>query len=328
MSALDYLAGQPKRLVIAEGLVLVALVAVLDYLTSWADSLAIFYLLPISLVAWSVGRWQGILVTLVSAGAWLVIGMLDGPGYAHPAPYWNSTVKLAFYLIVTLSLSSLRQALDREKQLASTDPLTGIRNGRSFHEVAEGEIERAKRYGRPFTMAYLDLDNFKEVNDRFGHGRGDELLRLVATMVRTHLRKTDCVARLGGDEFAVLLPETGYRPAAAVLRKIHQLLVEKMRYAGFPVTCSVGAVTFLRPAQSVEALIRRADACMYAAKKNGKNRMRHVVLGAHRKPGPHCTSFTNPRERLGVFSVPRACRGARASEPDAPARASLARRDQ
>ena len=302
MSGIDYLAGQPKRLVLAEGLALIALVAVLDYLIPWEDSLAIFYLLPISLVAWSLGRWHGILISLVSAAAWLFIDMLDGPGYAHPAPYWNSTVKLAFYLIVTLSLSSLKRALDREKRLASTDPLTGIRNARSFHEAAGGEIERAERYGRPFTVAYFDLDNFKEVNDRFGHSRGDDLLRFVATTVRSNLRKTDCVARLGGDEFAVLLPETGFRPAAAVLRKIHELLLEEMRHVGFPVTCSIGAVTFLRPAASVEALLRHADACMYAAKKNGKNRMRHVLVGAHRKPGPHCMSFANSEKRSGILS--------------------------
>jgi diguanylate cyclase (GGDEF)-like protein len=296
MSALDYLAGQPKRLVVAEGLAFIALVAVLDYLTPWEGSLAIFYLLPISLVAWSVGRWQGILICLVSAAAGLCIDTLQGPGSSHPGVLcWNSTVRLAFYLIVTLALSSLKQALEREKKLASTDPLTGIRNARSFHEGAGEEIERAKRYGRPFTVAYLDLDNFKAVNDRFGHSRGDDLLRLVAMTIRSNLRKTDSVARLGGDEFAVLLPETDYRPATAVLRKIHQLLREKMRHVGFPVTCSIGAVTFLRPAESVEALIRRADTCMYAAKKKGKNRMRHVLLGAHPKPGPHCMSFASFR---------------------------------
>jgi diguanylate cyclase (GGDEF)-like protein len=294
MSALEYFSGQSKRLVLAEGLGFIALVAVLDYLAPWEGSMAIFYLLPISLVAWSAGRWQGILVSGVSAAAWLLIEMLDGPGLSHPAILcWNSTVRLAFYLIVTLSLSSVKQALDREKKLASTDPLTGIRNARSFHEAAGGEIERAKRYGRPFTVAYVDLDNFKEVNDRFGHSRGDDLLRLVAKTVRGNLRKTDCVARLGGDEFAVLLPETGYQPAAAVLVKIQQLLGEKMRQAGFSTTCSIGAVTCLRPPESVEAMIRRADACMYAAKKAGKNRMRHVLVGVHRKPRPHCRAFAH-----------------------------------
>jgi diguanylate cyclase (GGDEF)-like protein len=151
-------------------------------------------------------------------------------------------------------------------------------------------------------VAYLDLDNFKEVNDRFGHSRGDSLLRLVAATIRTNLRKTDMVARLGGDEFALLLPETGYEPAAAVLRKIHQLLLGKMQRCGYPVTCSIGAVTFLRPAESVEELIKRADACMYAAKRGGKDRMKHVLVGAHQEARPHCDSFSNRTRKHKTYS--------------------------
>jgi diguanylate cyclase (GGDEF)-like protein len=295
VSALDYLAGQPKPLMLVEGLGLIVLVAVLDYLTPWELSLAVLYVLPISLVAWSVGRWPGIFASFVSAVAWLLIDILGRPPYTHPGiPYWNSMVSLAFYLIVTLTLSSLKRALDREKELASTDPLTGVLNARSYHEIAGAEIERARRYGRPFSVAYIDLDNFKAVNDRFGHSRGDSLLQLVAMTIRSNLRKTDIVARLGGDEFVLLLPETGYEPAAAVLHKLHQLLLEQMHRRDFPVTCSIGAVTFLRPAESVEELIRRADACMYTAKKRGKNRMRHVLVGLHHqvRPQPHYESLT------------------------------------
>src|SRR5262249_41918645 len=102
MSVLDYVAGQPRRLVIAEGFALVLLVGALDYLSPWEISLAIFYVVPISLVAWSAGRWPGILISCLSADVWLFIDTLDGPVYSHPGvPYWNSTVRLAFYLIVT-----------------------------------------------------------------------------------------------------------------------------------------------------------------------------------------------------------------------------------
>jgi diguanylate cyclase (GGDEF)-like protein len=308
VSALDYLAGQQKQMVVLEGLGLVALVALLDYLTPWQVSLAVFYVLPISLVAWTVGSWPGILISCVSAIAWLLIDLRVGPSYSHAGiPYWNSVVSLAFYLIVTLTLSSLKRALDREKQLASTDPLTGILNARSYHEIAAGEIERARRYDRPFSVAYIDLDNFKAVNDRFGHNRGDSLLRLVAMTIRSNLRKTDIVARLGGDEFVLLLPEAGYEPAAAVLQKIHQLLRQKMHRCDFPVTCSIGAVTFLRPAESVEELIKRADACMYMAKKSGKDRMRHVLVGVHHqaRSQPHCESFTTSSGQHKTCSNPR-----------------------
>ena len=119
-------------------------------------------------------------------------------------------------MIFTLLLSSLKRALDRERELSGTDVLTGIRNARSFREVLGAEIERSKRFQRPFTVAYLDLDNFKTVNDCHGHEHGDELLRLVGNTILTGIRKTDTVARLGGDEFALLLPETEYEAAGAV----------------------------------------------------------------------------------------------------------------
>lgn len=283
------LAKQPKALVVAEGLALTGLVASVDYFTSWEVSLAIFYLLPISLVAWGAGRWAGILLSCACAVAWLSIDTLIAPPSSHPSiPYWNSTVRLIFFLIFTLTLSSLKRALDREKELASTDPLTGVRNARSYRESVSAEIERAKRYRHPFSVAYLDLDDFKAVNDRFGHNRGDRLLQLVASTVRSNLRTSDVVARLGGDEFALLLPETDYDSAQAVLRKIQDLLVQRMRRCGFLVTCSIGAVTFpCAPAASVEELIRRADACMYEAKRRGKHRMRHVLIGVPSQAGRH-----------------------------------------
>ena len=172
----------------------------------------------------------------------------------------------------------------------------------SAHErsVDIGLGEQIVGVGRCDASAILD-------HDRFGHSRGDSLLRLVAMTIRSNLRKTDIVARLGGDEFVLLLPETGYEPAAAVLHKIHQLLLEKMQRCDFPVTCSIGAVTFLRPAESVEELIKRADACMYTAKKRGKNCMRHVLVGVHHetRPQPHCESFAARSGPHQTYSNPR-----------------------
>jgi K+-sensing histidine kinase KdpD len=140
------LAKQPKALVVAEGLALTGLVATVDYFTSWEVSLALFYLLPISLVTWGAGRWAGILLSGACCVAWLSIDTLIAPPSSHLSlPYWNSTVRLVFFLIFTLTLSSLKRALDREKELANTDPLTGVRNARSYRESVSAEIERAKR---------------------------------------------------------------------------------------------------------------------------------------------------------------------------------------
>jgi diguanylate cyclase (GGDEF)-like protein/PAS domain S-box-containing protein len=175
--------------------------------------------------------------------------------------------------------SQLNQALQREKELARTDSLTGLANRRAFSEAAEMERARAARYGRPVTLAYVDLDNFKHVNDTLGHSVGDELLAAVARVLRENLRFTDTAGRLGGDEFAILLPETNANAAESALQKLRQILLRTMKARKWPVTFSIGAATFLDNATSVEEMVRFADELMYTVKKTGKNKIIVVIIG-------------------------------------------------
>lgn len=178
---------------------LVLLIGLADYITGSEISFSIFSLLPVSLVAWFVSIRAGILFALASAASWLLADLLAGHIHSHPAiPFWNMSVRLGFSLIVLGTLSRLKAAYEREKELSGIDPLTGVPNGRAFLEAARAEIDRVRRYGHPFTIAYIDLDSFKEVNDRFGHSTGDSLLRTVADAFRNNVRATDIVARLGG----------------------------------------------------------------------------------------------------------------------------------
>ena len=132
-------------------------------------------------------------------------------------------------------------------------------------------MERAHRYGRPVSLAYLDLDNFKHLNDQEGHHAGDQALRTVADVLRTHVRGSDLVCRLGGDEFTILLPETDQAQARAVLDKLGPLLAAEVRRHGWGITCSIGVVTALAPATSVEGLLRSADQLMYRVKRGSKD---------------------------------------------------------
>jgi GGDEF domain-containing protein len=116
--------------------------------------------------------------------------------------------------VVVYLLTEYKDRAEREEILARTDPLTEVANSRYLYTLAEMEIERLSRYEHPFTVAYMDIDNFKEINDRFGRRAGDELLCLVASTMQNNLRITDTVARLGGDEFIILLPETKGRGRA------------------------------------------------------------------------------------------------------------------
>jgi diguanylate cyclase (GGDEF)-like protein len=186
---------------------------------------------------------------------------------------------LGSFFILTFILSALKNTLTQEKELSRIDFLTGLRNRRHFIELIHMEINRARRYEHPFTVVCIDLDNFKTVNDCFGHSTGDILLRLVARTIQQNIRVTDTVARLGGDEFALLLPETGRNVAEAILQKVQRIHSDIMRRHGWPVTLSIGVVTFTSPPSTVDETLRVSDQLMYSAKNNGKNSIQYEVFG-------------------------------------------------
>lgn len=166
---------------------------------------------------------------------------------------------------------------EREKELARIDPLTGVANRRAFYEFAAVEKSRGDRYGRPLTVAYLDVDNLKVVNEKLGPPIGDAVLLAVAITIHSNLRDTDVVARLGGDEFAILLPETGAEAAETVVQKLRTLLLEAMKKNDWPVTFSIGVVTYNKPPESPEEMVRKADDLMYVVKASGKDAIKQEV---------------------------------------------------
>jgi diguanylate cyclase (GGDEF)-like protein len=180
-------------------------------------------------------------------------------------------------MVVSITLSKLKQALRHEKELARTDTLTTIANRRAFFEIAGNELSRMNRYKRPFTIAYLDLDDFKLVNDQLGHEAGDDLLRRVAIAIGSTIRSSDLIARVGGDEFAILLPETNEDQARSVMVKINASLQETLKKHDPTTTYSIGVVTYVRPPSTVDDMLKKADHMMYAAKREGKNGIRYLV---------------------------------------------------
>lgn len=140
------------------------------------------------------------------------------------------------------------------------------------------ELNKAKRFKRPFTIIFLDLDNFKEVNDNFGHDQGDAALCSVARTTAENIRSVDIFARLGGDEFAVFLPETGPDAADTIVKKLHASLLEAMQSNGWPITFSIGVATFDGEIGSVDQMIKKADDIMYSVKSSGKNNIKRQVF--------------------------------------------------
>jgi diguanylate cyclase (GGDEF)-like protein len=281
----EYLYNLKRSVLITLGVVIIVSVGVLNHLAGPDLSTWILYLIPIFLITWFTERWIGFLMSTITALTWLIADYTSGANYLDRAvPYWNYTARLCSFIIFTFILSALKGAMEKEKELSRIDFLTGVGNGRHFIELANMEINRARRNEHPLTVVYIDLDNFKTINDCYGHSTGDNLLRLVAKTIKSNIRLMDTVARLGGDEFAILLPETGPELAEAITRKVQKINLEIMQKNGWPVTFSIGVVTFIHPPTTVDEILKISDNAMYTAKNNGKNMIKHEVSGIKEWP--------------------------------------------
>lgn len=151
------------------------------------------------------------------------------------------------------------------------DYLTGVRSRRAFFDIADRELARARRTGRPLAVMMLDVDHFKSINDKYGHAAGDRALRTFVGTVSQCLRGTDYLARLGGDEFAVVMPDTGHAGACSVARRLYQRLNEKPTSSPCQITSCIGTAV-VRAEDDLHSLIERADVSLYKAKEAGRNR--------------------------------------------------------
>ena len=193
------------------------------------------------------------------------------------SPQEESVVRsiLSVMVMVVGSSKVLSRTLAELEYYSMHDPLTGLYNRRQFNSILEYEIGRSERHNHEFSLLMLDLDDFKDINDSYGHPTGDEALRGVSEILREHIRKGDFVARIGGDEFAVILMETGREGAATVAATLGQALSERIFTApdskNFHLTLSVGIATFPVDGQNEIDLMAGADVAMYRAKSMGKN---------------------------------------------------------
>lgn len=276
----DMLRSLPVAVRLLLCLVLVFCVAMLDTATGSEVSISIFYLLPVSFAGAFISRRAGLVFAILSAAAWGYFEVTTGVYSAAWIPYWSTAVRLGFFLLVNELIARLERAHANERALARKDPLTGIANGRVFEEQAHRAIAMSRRSGRPFTLAYVDLDRFKQVNDEFGHSEGDRLLRTVAMRIADGVRSTDVVARLGGDEFGILMPDTEAEPARATLERVAAAIADDTD-GRWVVGVTVGAVTFTEPPGDVDCAVRQADALMYEGKAGGGGRILQATWPEH-----------------------------------------------
>jgi diguanylate cyclase (GGDEF)-like protein len=174
------------------------------------------------------------------------------------------------------SESELGKALEEVQRLAITDSLTGLYNRRHFFELAEHELQRARRYRRSLSAIMLDIDHFKQVNDTYGHAVGDHVLKEVADSCRQAMRKEDVLGRYGGEEFVIMMPESNLVATCQVAERLRQSIAQKTidtEVGPVMVTVSLGVITLDDECSTLETLLAGADQALYWAKRSGRNRV-------------------------------------------------------
>jgi diguanylate cyclase (GGDEF)-like protein len=279
--------GLPRTLAAVAVVGGLAAVGVLDYRTGPWLSLSILYVMLVLAAAWWLGQGPALLAGLTAGVAWFEAEAFGRRGEPRLDLMWNAGTRLI--MLVAMAWMVVRIRTDRRRlsevnarlgellsgaqHQARTDALTGLPNRRAFLERISDELARARRASAPVCIAYLDVDNFKRLNDQRGHSAGDEFLRDAAQAIRETVRTSDVAARLGGDEFAVLFADA---KRAAVEPLAHRLLARLQtlgdRHPGLELGASIGMAWFDAAPGNAEELLQRADRAMYEAKSSGKHR--------------------------------------------------------
>ena len=257
---------------------LLVAVAVGDFATH-AVTAGLFYLIPVVIATVGAGGVAGVVFAVASSLIWLAANPSTDDIRFVLGSQSIAALRFCILLFAVLVVSELRRATSREAEMARRDALSGLSNRRRLFELAEVEVARARRTGEPLSVAYFDVDDFKLINDRFGHATGDELIKVMGHTLSDSSREVDVAARLGETSSSYLLPNTDTVGAEVVLSKVRERFLSEVRTHGWPVGLSAGAVSFDRPPRSAEEMVTRADEMLLQAKRDrdpSRTRARHV----------------------------------------------------
>lgn len=244
-----------------------------DLITGPHISFHALYIFPLTVIALHCSKTSLVVAATILSIVlqWISLFIFD-----------NHTLGTSLYLIAMIALSNggltlvarcARTNTLEAERLSATDPLTKLYNRRTLEIAIDNEIIRQRRYGGYFSLALIDLDGFKALNDSMGHQAGDMALTLLGEILRAHTRQSDTVARIGGDEFVILMPNT----QATDCDTLCQLLCQKIRHSmdeiSFAITASIGYTTIERSSEISNDVLTIADRAMYEAKSNGKGRV-------------------------------------------------------
>lgn len=253
-------------------------IGIIDSFLDASISTSLFYFVPVWLVSYQASRTPGLIVSTLAASIWLGSEILTGQSsISMYVVVWNYVTRVLIFSGFCLLIHSHWVQKNYFQNLANVDELTGSLNRRGFLSKLSTEISRSGRFNRPFSIAFIDIDNFKSVNDTLGHKEGDRLLKRIVEEIKNNIRTLDSVGRLGGDEFAILFIETDEKEIKVAFDKCLTELNATIRNEKWCISFSVGIVTYYNSKKTIEDVLSKADEMMYQVKRSGKNSVVYLV---------------------------------------------------
>ena len=250
----------------------IAAILSLDLVTNVQIQVETLYFFPLAVVALQLpNAIEAVLFAALIVTCRQFVSEIEGFVYASPRYWFIALGNTAVTSLLTVALARrIRRYYFQTLNLATTDALTGISNRRVLMDSIEREINRLSRHGGMFSIVMLDVDDFKKVNDSMGHNAGDALLKTIAEVIYSTIRRTDVACRLGGDEFAIMLVATNREDSSRICTKLSETIRTQSMDRGLGATVSIGCITFDRPPANATEALSQADKMLYIAKGNGK----------------------------------------------------------
>jgi diguanylate cyclase (GGDEF)-like protein len=278
LNLIEHYRNKNRLLIFAVNIILVFILGFIDFYNGHEIIFSIFYLVIISISVVFTNITLSIIISLLAAFVGLSVDLSYSQQYTSVIyPIINNTFRLFYYIVHTLLLSKLLYLYQKSRELSLIDPLTKINNSRSFQIQFQHEIDKSKRTKLPLSLVYFDIDNFKFINDNYGHSTGDILLQTITSRILKIIRPMDVFARLGGDEFTLLLPETDIENAKTAVKRLQSEVLNIAINNKWPITLSIGVVIFKETTLVIDEMIKIADELMYQVKKESKNNIKYKI---------------------------------------------------
>ena len=278
LKIIEHYRNKNRLIIFAINIITVFILGFIDFYNGHEIIFSIFYLIIISLSVIFTNITLSIIISLLAAFVGLSVDLSYSQQYTSVIyPIINNTFRLFYYIVHTVLLSKLLYLYQKSRELSLIDPLTKINNSRSFQIQFQHEIDKSNRTKLPLSLVYFDIDNFKFINDNYGHSTGDILLQKITSRILKIIRPMDVFARLGGDEFALLLPETDIENAKPAVKRIQSEVLNIAINNKWPITLSIGVVIFKENTLMIDEMIKIADELMYLVKKESKNNIKYKI---------------------------------------------------